>query len=343
VSPFRRLKIVREGCFAANRGSILLGADRHRVRCRLWRIAATVLAVMAAGSLCACGGGSIVPSGSLFSSSIFGGSTKMVLSPVIGPPAKLAQELTDNLVAAGKERNLTLLTSGTADYTMRGYLAASTDKKGATISYIWDVSDAKGQRVVRVSGEEVITARSGSDPWNGVDSTALRSIAGKSTSQIVAALPKGGSSGGTASSSPPSSPPPGSSPTATAKPAPPGEVMAIVAPVSGAPGDGQSSLTAALKKRLYAGGVKLAGGSGSNGRNVYTIKGNVSLTDATGGKQNIRIDWQVLDPSGKSLGTVSQQNMIPKGSLSGPWGAIADAAAGAAADGIIKLLPRSSS
>ena len=226
---------------------------------------------------------------------------------------------------------------------MRGYLAASTDKKGATISYIWDVSDAKGQRVVRVSGEEVITARSGSDPWNGVDSTALRSIAGKSTSQIVAALPKGGSSGGTASSSPPSSPPPGSSPTATAKPAPPGEVMAIVAPVSGAPGDGQSSLTAALKKRLYAGGVKLAGGSGSNGRNVYTIKGNVSLTDATGGKQNIRIDWQVLDPSGKSLGTVSQQNMIPKGSLSGPWGAIADAAAGAAADGIIKLLPRSSS
>jgi hypothetical protein len=295
---------------------------------------------MAAGSLCACGGGSIVPTSSLFSSSIFGGSTKMVLSPIIGPPTKLAQELTDDLVAAGKERSLTLLTSGTADYTMRGYLAASTDKKGATISYIWDVSDAKGQRVVRVSGEEAITARSGSDPWNGVDSTALRSIAGKSTSQIVAALPKSGSSGGTPSGSPP---PPASSPTVAVSAPPPGQVMAIVAPVSGAPGDGQSSLTAALKKRLYAGGVKLAGGSGSNGRNVYTIKGNVSLTDATGGKQSIRIDWQVLDPSGKSLGTVSQQNMIPRGSLSGPWGAIADAAAGAAADGIIKLLPRSSS
>jgi hypothetical protein len=296
---------------------------------------------MAAGSLCACGGGTAALNTSLFSSSIFGGSTKMVLAPVIGPPAKLAQELTDDLIAAGKERSLTLVTSGTADYTMRGYLAASTDKKGATISYIWDISDTKGQRVVRVSGEEVITARSGSDPWNGVDSTALRSIAGKSTSQIVASLPKSGSSGGTTSSSPP--PPPSSSPTVAASPARAGEVMAIVDPVSGAPGDGQSSLTAALKKRLYAGGVKLAGGSGSNGRNVYTIKGNVSLTEATAGKQNIRIDWQVLDPSGKRLGTVSQQNMIPKGSLSGPWGAIADAAAGAAADGIIKLLPRSSS
>jgi hypothetical protein len=50
----------------------------------------------------------------------------------------------------------------------------------------------------------------------------------------------------------------------------------------------------------------------------------------------------VLDPSGRRLGTVSQQNTIPRGSLNGPWGAIADAAAGAAADGIIKLLPKSS-
>ena len=35
----------------------------------------------------------------------------------------------------------------------------------------------------------------------------------------------------------------------------------VVAPVAGAPGDGQRSLTTALKKRLYAGGVKLANGT----------------------------------------------------------------------------------
>jgi hypothetical protein len=113
----------------------------------------------------------------------------------------------------------------------------------------------------------------------------------------------------------------------------------LVQPVTGAPGDGQRSLTVALKKRLYAGGVKLANGTSVN---VYMVKGSVKLSDATGGKQSIRIDWQVLDPTGKKLGTVSQQNMIPRGSLNGPWGAIADAAAGAAADGIIKLLPKSS-
>ena len=75
---------------------------------------------------------------------------------------------------------------------------------------------------------------------------------------------------------------------------------------------------------------------------VYTVKGTVKLSSAGAGKENIRIEWRVLDPNGKNLGTVSQQNTIPKGSLNGPWGAIADAAAGAAADKLKKFLPKSS-
>jgi hypothetical protein len=115
--------------------------------------------------------------------------------------------------------------------------------------------------------------------------------------------------------------------------------MALVTPISGAPGDGQKSLTAAIKPRLNAGGVKLATSSAAN---VYTVKGSVSLANASGGKQSIRIDWQVIDPKGRRLGTVSQQNTIPSGSLNGPWGPVADAAAGAAVEKIIKLLPPSS-
>ena len=58
------------------------------------------------------------------------------------------------------------------------------------------------------------------------------------------------------------------------------------------------------------------------------------------GKQAITIEWQVLDPSGRRLGTVSQKNTIAQGALDGQWGGIADAAAAAAADGIVKLLPK---
>ena len=60
------------------------------------------------------------------------------------------------------------------------------------------------------------------------------------------------------------------------------------------------------------------------------------------GKQPIQIDWNVIDPAGKKLGTVSQKNEVPQGSLDGTWGKTADAAAAAAAQGIIKLLPAKS-
>jgi hypothetical protein len=297
------------------------------------------IAIAALAMLAGCGGGSGGPTGGLFSSSLFGSSSKMAIAPIVGVPQKQAQELTQALVVAGKERNLTLIPGkSSGGNTLRGYLFASAERRGAKISYIWDVTDSKGKRVVRVSGEQTIAKRRGRDPWSGVDSAALRSLANKTASQLAASLGRGGRTPAATAKGPVTTS--AGATTAAASRKPKGPVMALVSPVSGAPGDGRRSLTTALKKRLYAGGVKLAGGATTSGR-VYTIKGSVSLTNAKGGKQSIRIDWQVIDPKGKKVGTVTQQNSIPKGSLNGPWGAIADAAAGAAADGIIKLLPRS--
>src|SRR5262245_13702311 len=325
------------------------------------RISSITLAALALASLAGCGGGPGGPSGGGLLSgatSWFGGSTKISIAPIIGAPPEIAAQMTDALVTAGKERKLTLLPAGDkATYTLRGYLIASSEKQGAKISYIWDLTDAQGGRAARVSGDEIIAKRAGSDPWSVVDAAAIRSIAGKTTSQIAASMPKGRASSPAVAAAPSSSsgstsavsPPRGAATTtATATAASPGRPSretapksagVLVQPVTGAPGDGQRSLTIALKKRLYAGGVKLANGTAVN---VYMVKGIVKLSDASGGKQSIRIDWQVVDPTGKKLGTVSQQNTIPRGSLNGPWGAIADAAAGAAADGIIKLLPKTS-
>lgn len=299
-----------------------------------------VLAALALAGLTGCGGSSSSMGGLLSGASgIFGSSPKMTVAPIIGAPANVSSELTKALIVAGADRNLTI-TPGTSgeEYVLRGYLIASPERRGAKISYIWDVTDAKGTRVTRVTGEETVAKGSASNPWSGVDSTVIRSIAAKSTSQLAAKLP-GGRSGSTA---PVATAAPGAAAAtavATSKPAKAKPSGVLVIPVTGAPGDGRRSLTTALKKRLYKGGIKLANGTSAN---VYKVKGIVKLTSVSGGKESIRIDWQVLDPSGKRLGTVTQQNTIPKGSLNGPWGAIADAAAGAAADGIIKLLPKSS-
>lgn len=319
----------------------LLGANPLRVFGGRGHFAVLVAVVFLTMGLAGCGGGSGGPSGGLLSggTSLFNGSKRMGLAPIIGAPANVSQDMSQALVDAGKDRNLVIVPGGTKEpYTLRGYLVATAERKGSKISYIWDVTDAKGGRVARVSGDEVIPTRKGSDPWAGADAAVLRSLAGKTTSQLAAAM-SGGGGGRPAATDP--APTPASAPSAppppVATPQPRGPVQAQVPPVTGAPGDGSRSLTTAIKKRLYSGGVKLANAGAGN---VYTVKGIVSLTAAGAGKENIRIDWQVIDSSGKRLGTVSQQNVIPKGSLNGPWGPIADAAAGAAAAGIIKLLPR---
>ena len=309
--------------------------------------AGIVVATLVSACLAGCGGGggggSSGMSGLLSGASgIFGSSPKLTVAPIIGAPENIGGELTKALIVAGKDRNLTI-TPGTngEEYILRGYLIASPERRASKISYIWDVTDTKGTRVIRVTGEEMVAKGSRSKPWSGMDSAAIRSIAAKSTSQLAAKLPGGrsGSSAPVAAAPAVATTAVASTAAATARPVKAGPAKVLVVPVSGAPGDGSRSLPTALKKRLYKGGIKLANGTSGG---VYTVKGTVKLTSASGGKESIRISWQVFDPNGKALGTVTQQNNIPKGSLNGPWGAIADASAGAAADGIIKLLPKSS-
>ena len=323
-----------------------MGATPSCVRRRLRRIATTALTAAVVFGLYAGGFAGIAKAGffSDATSRLFGrSSTRMDLAPIVGAPPNIAKQFAQELAAAGSDNKLTITPDGTGSpYMLKGYLVATSERKGAKISYILDITDTKGQRVGRVSGEQLIARRSGADPWSGVDSAALHSLAVMIAPQVAASMSGGGSPPPAASEPSPRPAPSASAPeTAAAAPAtrPKGPVTTIVAPVSGAPGDGTKSLTAAIKKRLYAKGVKLATVQTGN---TYTVKGTVSVTDGSGGKQSIRIDWQVLDPNGKRLGTVSQKNNIPKGSLDGPWGAIADAAAGAAADGIVKLLPKPS-
>ena len=116
-----------------------------------------------------------------------------------------------------------------------------------------------------------------------------------------------------------------------------GSVKALVPTVTGAPGDGSSTLRAALQRELTRSGVAL---TEAQSPDTYIVEGKVAMGAGKDGKQPITIDWSVTDPSGKKLGTVSQKNEVPQGSLDGSWGKTADAAAAAAAQGIVKLLPQ---
>jgi uncharacterized lipoprotein YmbA len=290
---------------------------------------------------------------------------QLAIAPVIGPPETVSQQLQAKLIADIESHNIRVAKSPNeqAEYTLRGYVVSSLEKKGhkAKISYIWDVTDGSGKGVHRVSGEESTKAGAGTDPWAAVSPPIIDAIAKKTVTSIAGWLPahsgtavaKTGS--GLVQTAAATQPPPPARPAAISTPAPSakpaaakpapvtgslgriGALKARVPGVTGAPGDGSSSLRAALQRELARNGVALADAPSAQ---TYTVEGKVALGPGKDGKQPITIDWKVTDPSGKKLGTVSQKNEVPQGSLDGAWGKTADAAAAAAAQGILKLLPR---
>jgi hypothetical protein len=92
-----------------------------------------------------------------------------------------------------------------------------------------------------------------------------------------------------------------------------------------------------MKRHLQSAGVKLVDRP-SDG-STYTVKGTVEMGSAVDGQQPITIQWTVVDPSGKTLDkAVVQRNKVQEGSLDGPWGQIADLAAGEAAKSVARLI-----
>lgn len=304
-----------------------------------------VLAFFAVWTLAGCSSGSL---SNVFNSNSAGKGPLAPISfaPIIGAPSNVSSQLSGQLVSQAQQKKIPVVTEKgkSVDYTVRGYLAASQDQKSNKLAYIWDVTDKSGKRVHRIIGEEVTPTKAGRDAWSTFDKAALQKIATKTANDLAAWLPKQASGQaaqpavatkkpvtGQSAKKPPAD---RSTRTASIKK---GEVMAQIPNVSGAPGDGRKSLTKALKKQLFSKGIKL---SSSSGNNVYTVRGKVKVSSASGGQQSVKIEWQVSDPNGKRLGTVSQANKVPKGTLDGKWGPIADAAASAAADGIVKLIPK---
>ncbi|MEZ5773810.1 MAG: hypothetical protein R3D33_03590 [Hyphomicrobiaceae bacterium] len=304
--------------------------------------------------------------------------SKLAFVPIIGAPATVANQMTASLVAAVERQAIPVARAPgeAADYKVLGYVVAAPEKAGTKVSYIWDVTDAAGARVTRFTGEEYLPGKAAKDPWSVIDQQVIERIAMQSAMQIAAWVPPAPGSasaavaqtGGTPTSAAGLSGTPlsasgtgglsaqsaslsrtpgtagdlvsgqvvgGSGARTAALPA--GRLATIVPSVAGAPGDGSSALAKALQRQLAASGVSLTDKAGPT---AYLVQGKVQMGSAKGGKQSIKIEWQVLDPAGKRIGTVSQSNEVPQGSLDGAWGRTADAAAGEAAKGILKLLPK---
>lgn len=282
---------------------------------------------------------------------------KMAVAPIVGPPDATSRALQTQVIDALEKRNISVAKQPTdsSEYTLRGYVVAAKEKASTKVSYIWDVTDPSGKRVNRITGEEVSPgAGASTDTWSAVTPQIVDQIANKTATSVATWLPSQAAPAAASAGVPiaatqaaqPTAPQSiAAAPAAAPAPAPAsttgsigraGPLQASVPNVTGAPGDGSVALTGAIQRELTRNGVSLTGGSAQ----AYKVEGKVTVGAVKDGKQPVTIDWHVKDPAGKQLGTVSQKNEVPQGSLDGAWGKTADAAAAAAAQGIIKLLPK---
>ncbi len=284
---------------------------------------------------------------------------KVSIAKLLGPPDNVNAMFKNQLTTALESQKITVAKtpSTRSEYTLRGYVVATNEKTKTKASYVWHLTDAAGKQVHSFTGEEMLPAPQGKDPWPALTPQAVSTIVNKTSASIGGWMQSQAPAAVPVASAPPATTaqPAAKKPQiATAQPttapktaAPPAQTTGsidrnaglnvMVASVTGAPGDGSVSLTSAMQKALTKKGVAL---STKPSAQTYKVQGKVAVGQAKNGKQSVQIDWEVLDPKGKFFKRVTQKNDVPQGMLDGAWGQTADAAAAAAADTIAGLLPK---
>ncbi len=337
------------------------GGTRHEPRLRAMKLAAVVCSALAGLSLAACGSAGLLGDGTSDVTSATAvaptapppalpvvSRSRVAIAPVMGAPEAVSSQVGGQLSSALERQQVRVAqASEKPEYTLRGYMVATKERAGTKVSYIFDLTDGAGKRVNRIQGEEMAQGGSGANLWAALTPDMSQRISDKTATTLAATLASLSSGGGaTVASAPPvgvgasltqptasalsrASPsmPPAGSATGSLS-AVPGAATAIIPSVAGAPGDGNTSLSAAMRSELQRAGI----GAAAGGQRAYSVAGKVTVGPVKDGKQSIKIDWRVTEPGGALLATVSQNNDIQAGSLDGQWGNIAsDAAQGAAA------------
>jgi hypothetical protein len=236
-------------------------------------------------------------------------SNGVVVAPLAGAPAPAGERLAEAMAAALRDADIPASTAGGNKRSYRLIAVAREQPRAGGRSVIavdWELRAADGRTLGRATG----TAEAATAAWRDADETVARDIASKAAPAIVSLL---------------QDEPPAMVPEATV----------ALRPVTGAPGDGDRSLTRAMDDALRRAHVALGAEKDS-----FVLAGKVEMSPPDGNRQQVKVSWALLRPDGGEIGQVSQQNAVPAGSLNGAWSDVAYAVANAALPGVTALIER---
>lgn len=127
---------------------------------------------------------------------------RVALRPITGPPASVAERMRRQLNQLAQDRVVNLFIDPDVQHphTLHVYLMAQRVAKRVYVTYVSDVVNAQGERVERVTGEEVIegasstntphniSTKSTAGPWEHVAPALTLSIANKVITSLVGAI-----------------------------------------------------------------------------------------------------------------------------------------------------------
>jgi hypothetical protein len=124
---------------------------------------------------------------------------------------------------------------------------------------------------------------------------------------------------------------------AQAPPPTPRQVKVMVAPIEGAPSDGNRQLFGGMRRALGSSKIVVMD---SPGADTFMVSGRVKLTPIDDRSAQLELSWVLKDPGGKEVGKVDQSNPVPLAATRGSWAGFGDIVAQAAVEGILDLLEK---
>lgn len=115
------------------------------------------------------------------------------------------------------------------------------------------------------------------------------------------------------------------------------QIKILVAPVEGAPSDGNRQLFGGMRRALGSSKIVV---TDSGGADTFSVVGRVKLTALDDSRGQLEVTWFLKDPSGKEIGKVEQSNPVPLAATRGSWAGFGDIVAQAAVEGVLELLEK---
>jgi ABC-type transport auxiliary lipoprotein component len=238
----------------------------------------------------------------------------VTVEPVAGTPRATAAKLVPAMTKALRQHDVAASeTADPAAYRLFGHIRQLPSADGeAVLVAAWELRNPKGKRI----GERGTRLVAPAPDWQSGSGEAVQHLAAASATAVATLL----------EDKPPVEVQVG------------GRTRLRLAPVAGAPGNGDDVLAKAIAALLQRQDVTIL--TDPQAQADLELDGKVTVGKPRAGKQHVRIAWQVKRPGGSQIGTVAQENDVPAGLLDGPWGDLAYTVALAAEPGIMALIQR---